>query len=193
MNHAPSGAAAHLPQASTHLAQTHAIEADPGENEPNDARFFLHNLKACNPAAFIAGDIAISERRPGECADRARASGVPSTASTALQNLGAFIFGDHALNLEQQIILRRIPDRPVQEHDVHASTPKLIYQQRLVGIAPSQAIGGMDIQALDPPAGGSVAKPLESGAHEDGAAVAFVNVTIIRLEQKAIGRDPLAQ
>lgn len=76
---------------------------------------------------------------------------------------------------------------------LQTEAPKLVDQQRLVGVAPSQTIRGMDIQALDPPAAGGVAKALESRAHEDGAAVAFVNVTMIRLELKAIGCDPLAQ
>jgi len=85
MGQSPPGPAAHLPQASTHLAQAQAIEADPGENEPNDARFFLHHLEARYAAAFATADIAISEWRPGERADRARARGVPSTTPAALK------------------------------------------------------------------------------------------------------------
>jgi hypothetical protein len=163
-----------LPQASTHLAQTQAIEADPGGNEPNDARFFIHHLEARYATAFATADIAISEWRPGERADRARVRGMPSTTPAALKNLGAFIFGDYTLNLEQEIILRRIADRPVQEHDFHASTPKLVDQQHLVGVTSSQAIGGMDIQTLNLAARGRIAKSFESGAHKNGAAVAFV-------------------
>ena len=193
MDQSSPGAAAHLPQASTHLAQAQAIEANPGENEPNDARFFLHDLKARDPAAFIAGNISISERGSGERAHRTGARGVSSTATTALQNLGAFILGDHALNLEQEIILGRVPDRTVQKHDFHAGAPKLVDEQRLVGIASGEAIGGMDIQALNLPAGGRIAKSLKSWAHKDRAAEALVHIAVVRLEQKAIGRDALAQ
>jgi hypothetical protein len=45
---------------------------------------------------------------------------MPATATAALQNLGAFVFGDHALDLEQQIVLRRIANGPVQKHDFDA-------------------------------------------------------------------------
>jgi hypothetical protein len=119
--------------------------------------------------------------------------GVSPTAPAALKNLGAFIFGDHALNLEQEIILRRVPDRPVQEHDVHTGAPQLVDEQRLVCVTPSQAIRGMDIQALNLAAGGRIAKALESRTHEDRAAVAVVHITIVRFDQQAVARDAFAQ
>jgi len=144
-------------------------------------------------AAVAAVDVAISKRRPSKCANRTGARSVAATATTALQNLSAFIFGNHALNLEQEIILRRIPDRPVQKHDVHAGAPKLVDEQRLMGVAPSQAIRGMDIQALDLAASGRITKSLERRAYKDRAAEAFVDITIIWFEHKAIGCDTLAQ
>ena len=189
----PVGSTTHFLQAPTNFAQAQAIEADPPENEPNDTRFFLDHFEACYAAAVAAVDVAISKTRPSKCADRTRARSVATTATTALQNLGAFIFGNHALNLEQEIILRRNPDRPVQKHDVHAGTPKLVDEQRLMGVAPSQAIRGMDIQALDLAASGRITKSLERRAYKDRAAEAFVDITIIWFEHKAIGCDTLAQ
>jgi hypothetical protein len=84
-------------------------------------------------------------------------------------------------------------DFPHGLHDVHTSAPKLIDEQRLVGVTPGQAIRGVDIQAPYLPACGRITKSLESRAHKDGAAVAFVHIAIVRFEQKAIGRDALAQ
>ena len=65
---------------------------------------------------------------------------MPATATAALQNLGAFVLCDHALNLEQQIVLRRVADGPVQKNDVDASAAKFVDKQRLMGVATRQTI-----------------------------------------------------
>src|SRR6516162_88048 len=119
---APSPAT-HLLQAPTRLAQAQTIESDPGEYEPDDARLFLRNLEARDSAAFGAADIAIAERRPGKRAHRPGPRSVPAPTTAALQNLGSFVFSDDALNLEQDIVLWRLPDGAVQKHDVHAGAP----------------------------------------------------------------------
>jgi hypothetical protein len=65
---------------------------------------------------------------------------MPAAATAALQNLGAFVLGHHALDLEQQIVLRRIADGPVQKNDVDAGAAQFVDKQRLMGVAPRQAI-----------------------------------------------------
>jgi hypothetical protein len=75
------------------------------------------------------------------------------------------------------------------------STParRSVDKQHLMCVAPRQAIGGVNIQALDAPARGGVAKLLQTRSHKDGAAVALVHKGIRGFEPKAIGRDALAQ
>lgn len=58
------------------------------------------------------------------------------------------IFGDHALNLEQQIILDRATNGALQEDDLHTGTTKLVDQQRLMGLAAGEPIGSMGIETL---------------------------------------------
>jgi hypothetical protein len=66
-------------------------------------------------------------------------------------------------------------------------------EQRLMGVAPSQAIRGMDIQALDLAASGRITKSLERRAYKDRAAEAFVDITItgssIRLSAATCSRN----
>jgi hypothetical protein len=51
----------------------------------------------------------------------------------------------------------------------------------------------VDIQALDLPSSGGITKSLKSRTNKDGAAVAFVSVTIGWFEEKAIGGNTFAQ
>ncbi len=69
--------------------------------------------------------------------------------SAALQNTGTLILGDHALYLQQQVVLGRAANRPVQEHHFHPSAAKFLDQQHLVGIAPREPIRGMHVDPID--------------------------------------------
>ena len=53
---------------------------------------------------------------------------MPPPAPRALKNLGPLVFGNDALNLQQEFVLGRITDRPVQEYDLGPATPKLLNQ-----------------------------------------------------------------
>src|SRR5271169_2517055 len=116
-----------------------------------------------------------------------------ATATPAtLQDLGAFIFGDHALHLQQKIILRRAADRAVQESDFSASATKLVDQKNLMGVTARQPIRSMDINAFDMAARDRVPQPLQRRTRQDRTAVAFILVAVIRLEQETIGDNALA-
>ena len=62
-------------------------------------------------------------------------------AAKALAQHGALVLGDGTLDLQQQLVVRVIGDRMLQEGDLTAGTAELLKQQDLVGIAPRQAIG----------------------------------------------------
>ena len=68
--------------------------------------------------------------------------------SAALKDLGPLIFRQHALHLEEQVVLRRRADRPIEEDDLGAGALELFHQDDLIGIASGQAVGGMDIEAI---------------------------------------------
>ena len=112
--------------------------------------------------------------------------GVPLTASAALQDLGTLVFGDHALHLQQKVVLRREADRAVEEHDLDPGAAKLVDQQHLIGIAAGEAVGRIDVNTIVMTSGDSVAQALEGGAHQSGAAVAFVAETFIGHQRQAV-------
>jgi hypothetical protein len=111
----------------------------------------------------------------------------------ALQNFGSFVFGNHALNLEQKIILRGTADRTVQENNLRARAVKLIDQQHLMGVTAGEPVRSMDVNALDMAASNRIPQPLQRRAKQDRTTVAFIDVVVIRFELKAVGSDPLPQ
>jgi hypothetical protein len=60
---------------------------------------------------------------------------VATTSPSALEDLGPFVFGDHTLHLQEQVIFRRTPDSPVEEHHFRAATTELLHEQHLIGVA----------------------------------------------------------
>src|SRR3954447_11649656 len=132
--------AALLLQAAADLADAEAVAANPGEDLADHLRLLLDDLVAGNTAAVVLADIAIAVRRPAEHIHRSLAGGMKFAATASLLDLGSLVFRHHALNLQQQVIFGRHPDRTLQEHDLDTGTVQLIHQQHLVGIVTSQAI-----------------------------------------------------
>jgi hypothetical protein len=54
--------------------------------------------------------------------------------------LGPFVLGDHALELDEQLVLRRRALRRVQKTGFDAVTGELLDQQNLIGIFATQPI-----------------------------------------------------
>jgi hypothetical protein len=112
--------------------------------------------------------------------------GVALAAPTAFQDLGALVFGHHALHLKQQIVLWRQADCPVEKDDLHPEALELIDHQDLIGITAGQAIGGMDVDPIDGPGGHPIPQTFESRTDEGGAAVALINKTVVWFEMKPV-------
>ena len=105
--------------------------------------------------------------------------GVSLAPAAPLQDLGPLILGDHPLDLEQQVILRRLAQRAVEEHDLDAGTPELVDEQHLIGIAPGQPIRGVNVEAVDEARGDGIAKALQAGSLQGGAAVAIIDEAMV--------------
>src|SRR3954465_731636 len=99
--------------------------------------------------ALSLTDITISVGSLAEDTDRATAGRVHLAAPAPLEDLGPFIFGDHPLHLEQQLLLRLVADLVVEEHDLDAAAPELLDEEDLIGILASQAIGRVDVEPVD--------------------------------------------
>ena len=173
--------------------QADPLQADPGEDLAHDPGLVVDHLEARHAAAGDFADIAVAEGSRAKGTYRARARGVTAPASAALEDLGTLVLGDHSLDLQQQVVLGTAADRAVEKHDLHARTADLLDQEHLVGVAPGQAIRGMDVDAVDGAGRHGVAQPLQGGTQQGGAAVALVEEGVLRLEPRAVGRDPLSQ
>jgi hypothetical protein len=82
-------------------------------------------------------------------------------ASTALEYLGPLIFGDYALHLQQELILRGFANGPVEENQVHSTLFQLIDQQYLVDVATSQAIWRLHVETLHSAVAGGISQSLQ--------------------------------
>src|SRR5580693_8210662 len=116
-----------------------------------------------------------------------------AATAPAFQNFSALVFGDHTLHLKQEIILRRAADRAVQKNDLSPGPTKLIDHEHLMGVTAGEPIRSVDINALDMATSNRVSQTLEGRACQNRAAVAFIDIALIRLEREAIGGDALAQ
>src|SRR5215212_9263193 len=163
----------------TYLADADAVAADPRKDPPHDPSLVLQDLVAGHPALALA-DIAITIGRARQHADRALARGVALAAPAALQDLGPLVLGHHALDLQQQIVLRREADRSIEEDDLDPSPVELVDQQHLIGVAPRQSVGGVDVQAIEVAGRHGITQTLERGPHQGGSAVAVVGKAALR-------------
>ena len=117
-----------LPQAAADLADADAVAAEPLEHLPDHRRLVLDDLVAGDTATMPLVDVAVAVGRRRQHADRAAACGVALAAAATLEDLGALVLGHHALDLQEQVVLRRHPDRAVEEHDLGAAAAELVEQ-----------------------------------------------------------------
>ena len=116
----------------------------------------------------------------------------PAAAAT-LDDLRPLVLRDHPLHLQQEVVLGGAADRVVEEDHLGADAAKLLDEQDLVGVAPREAIRGVDVEAPHQAHGDRVAQPLQRGAHEARPAVPLVDAGVLRQRAVALGGDPLAQ
>lgn len=171
----------------TGLARGHTLVVEPAGDRPDaparrrvplidlphHARLGLdHRIRG---GRFITlAEIAIAVRGAAQDADFARSRPVTLPAPRALKNLCAFILSDHALKLDQKLILGRCALRGLQKPRFHAVTGELFDQQDLIGVLATQAIGRVHEHGLDLPFGRQVAHPLQAWPLERGPAIPVV-------------------
>ena len=95
-------------------------------------------------------------------------------AARSFEDLRSLVLRDHALELQQQLILccRRL--RRLDEDGFDPVASKFLDQQDLVGVLPAQAIGCIDQHGVELPFRCQIADALKPWAHQAGAAIALV-------------------
>jgi hypothetical protein len=112
--------------------------------------------------------------------------------SSPLQDLGALVLGNDALDLEQEVVLRAGANGPVEDGDLNAGAPELLHQQGLVRMTPGEPVGCEYVDTVDVPGERCIAQTLQGRTHQRGSAVALVNGGGIWEHCDAIGSNPLA-
>ena len=180
-------------QPPAHRGERQALEADPAEDPADHLGPLLVDVVARHTGPGLAAHVAVPERGAGEDADGARPGEVPLPAPAALQHLGALVLGEHPLQLQQQVVLGRVPDRPVEEHQLRAGAGELLEQQGLVGVAAGEAVRGVHVEDVDACHGDQVAQALQGGAGQAGAAVAVVDEQHVVVDGVAVPGDARLQ
>src|SRR5665811_2212876 len=159
-----------------------------GEQVRDDRRLVRHGLVAGFGVLALA-DVAVAERGAGQHVDGAGLGAVGLAAAGAFQDLGAFILGDHALELHQQRVLGAVTAWPFDEHHLGAGLGELLDQQRLVGILAGQPVRGVHQQHVHWHLADQVAQPLQRRADQTrpGMAVVFKHPLLRHVQTQAPG------
>src|SRR3954453_9559108 len=162
-------------QAPADPGERQALVPDPGEDLADNPGCVLIDLIPGGPSARLTRDIAVAERRAGEDADGTALGPVALAAPTALEHLGPLVFGKHALELQQQAVLRRVSDRAIEEDDLCTGAGELLEQEDLMRVAAGEAVWGVDVDNIDRRQGHEVTQSLQGRSDQTGAAVAVVD------------------
>nr|WP_254453742.1 hypothetical protein [Siccirubricoccus sp. G192] len=95
-------------------------------------------------------------------------------AAEPLTHHGALVFRDGALDLQEQLVVRVIRDRVLQERHLAAGLAELLEQQHLVRVSPREAVGAQHRDVLDGAVAGRVAQGIKAGPVKARAAVSLV-------------------
>jgi len=119
-------------------------------------------------------DIAVTIRSTAHHADLARVRPVSLTTTRSLQDLRPLIFGDHALELHQQLIFRTVALWPLHKQRLDSVAGELLDQQNLVRVLPAQAVRRLREHNLDLPFGGEVSHAFQARTLQRRSTIAFI-------------------
>jgi hypothetical protein len=99
---------------------------------------------------------------------------VSLTATRAFQDLRSFIFRDHALELNQELIFRAVALWRLHEHRLDPVASQFLDEQNLICVLAAQAVWRIREHNLDLPFGGEVAHALQARPLQRRSAIAFI-------------------
>ena len=162
-------------QATTHLAQSEPITADPIENLTNDAGLLKYDIEASDTTTVSFADVSIPIRCRCESTDATLLRRVKLATATALQEFRTLVLGDHALHLEQQLIFGTAIQRSVEENHLNATALELVDQQDLVDIRSRQAVRRLDVEPVEGTGRGRVAQPGQGRSNQRGTTITAID------------------
>ena len=146
------------------LADGHPLVDQPAVEHPHHRGLVVVDLQVPGDAV-PPGDVTVAVG--ALAADPLPVPGLLQLAAAEpLGEDGPLVFGDGPLDLEQELVVRVVGDRPLDELDLAGGLAELLQQQDLVGIAPSESVGAVDADDFEFALVGGVAEAVEGGAVE---------------------------
>jgi hypothetical protein len=91
----------------------------------NNSCLLSHRFESGLASAFPNGDVVVSAWGVGHHVEGSALCRVLFASSASLHDLGALIFSDDTLHLQQQVICWTLAERAVQEHQLDMSKTSL--------------------------------------------------------------------
>jgi hypothetical protein len=113
--------------------------------------------------------------------------------AAALQDLGALIFSDDALDLLEQGLLGSTAGRIAEEDDRDAATGELLEEQDQISLFAREPIRVEDVEAVEASGGGLVPESFEVRTDQGVPAVAVIDEAELGVAGLAVIRDPLQE
>ena len=95
-------------------------------------------------------------------------------AAVAFQDLRLLVLGEHALELDQQLVFGAVAAGALDELDAGAGAGELLEEEGLVGELAGQPVGAVAQHHVHADPGDGVAQPFQGRALQGGARVAVV-------------------
>jgi hypothetical protein len=160
------------------------------EDLPDDRGPVVGHLEAGDTVARAPVDVSVAVGRPRQNADGAGLRQVALAATAALQQARSFVLREHALHLKQQIVFRRLPERPVEEDDPRAGARELFDENGLVRVAARETVGRVHVDDVDGTQGRHVAQPFQGRTDQAGPTDAIVEEAQPFGDVMAVGGGP---
>src|SRR6516165_4472836 len=123
---------------------------------------------------FRLAGITVAVRSTAHYAHLPRLCTVSLATTRPLQDLCSFVFRNHALELNQELIFRTVALRRLHEQGFDSVAGELFDQQNLVSILSAQSVGRVRQHNLHLSFGGEIAHAFQTRALQRGSAIAFV-------------------
>ena len=155
------------------LSDGYALVGVAAEQPGDDGGLVRHDLIP-GGGVIVLAHVPVPERGPRQHVHAAGPGALVLAAAGPFHDLRPLILGDHALELDQQGILGRVPGGSLEEHHRCARPGELLHQQRLVGVLAGQPVRGVAEHDVHRHLGHQVPEGVQGRAHQRRARVAVI-------------------
>jgi hypothetical protein len=174
------------------LAERLLLTNEAIEDPAHDLRLVQQNFVARRGLSRLP-DVGVAVGSTTERADQSLARVMELSATTAFEDLRAFVLCDHALHLDEQLILRGLAAGPVHEDDTRLCLPEFVEQDHLIGVSAREPIRAVHIEHIDRTFVDAIAESFEGRSHQRRSAEAVIKVDVRRKHRVPVGLRTLLQ